>query len=354
MGRPKSEYSFLDLAKEVLALAKEPLTSKEIWDRAKTEDQKKIKTKSANHVQVLNSSLNQNIMKPDSIFCLVSKRPARWGLIELKEFYDYQSKSETEQESVDSEIDDDEDTNETNNDQKKRGIERKLHKLLATYVRYDIDFDQCYVKTVYHEKTTGKHKKTTQWSHPDLVGVSYPFAGKANAFQPKILDLMAQVEHSECIFYSFEMKIAIETGNELTKGFFQALSNSSWANKGYLVAAYYNPELYDEMKFLNSTYGIGFIKLNVDDYRASQIILQAKQKRDLDWNRIDSLYQSNIDFADFIDGVSTNMGIKKVLDGDYDSIFDDEDFNKYKEELKKLIKAFAWYKKRNENAVLDI
>lgn len=46
------------------------------------------------------------------------------------------------------------------------------------------------------------------------------------------------------------------------KSIFQALSNSSWANYGYLVVFDINEDVMEEMERLNRSFGIGIIKLS--------------------------------------------------------------------------------------------
>ena len=60
------------------------------------------------------------------------------------------------------------------------------------------------------------------------------------------------------LLYSYELKKKIDNDYELKKCFFQAVSNSNWSNKGYLVAFEINEDLKDEMARLNNSFGIGF------------------------------------------------------------------------------------------------
>jgi hypothetical protein len=55
---------------------------------------------------------------------------------------------------------------------------------------------------------------------------------------------------------SYEIKKEINTDYELKKSYFQAVSNSSWANYGYLVALEISDNLKDEMERLNQSFGI--------------------------------------------------------------------------------------------------
>lgn len=98
---------------------------------------------------------------------------------------------------------------------------------------------------------------------------------------------------------SYEIKREINTDNELRKAYFQAVSNSSWANFGYLVALEFSDNLYEEMERLNQSFGIGVIEFDSNPYK-SKILFQAKF-RDLDFRTIDKLCKINKEFEHFIE-----------------------------------------------------
>jgi uncharacterized protein len=91
----------------------------------------------------------------------------------------------------------------------------------------------------------------------------------------------------------------------MKKTFFQAVSNSSWANYGYLVAFEISDSLTEEMERLSQSFGIGIIELKVNPYE-SKILFPAKY-RDLDFKTIDKLCKINKDFEKFIEHVETLM-----------------------------------------------
>jgi hypothetical protein len=99
--------------------------------------------------------------------------------------------------------------------------------------------------------------------------------------------------------YSYELKREINSDSELKKAFFQAVSNSSWANYGYLVAFEFSDSLIEEIERLNQSFGIGVIELNSNPFR-SKILFSAKF-RDLDFRTIDKLCKINKDFEKFIE-----------------------------------------------------
>ena len=79
------------------------------------------------------------------------------------------------------------------------------------------------------------------------------------------MSLLKATEPKESIhIYSYELKRKIESDYQLKQYYFQALSNSSWANYGYLVAFEINEDLDEEMARLNNAFGIGIIQMQVD------------------------------------------------------------------------------------------
>ena len=58
------------------------------------------------------------------------------------------------------------------------------------------------------------------------------------------------------------------------ESFFQAVSYSSWANEGYLVAAeiIQDDELLSELECLSIAFGIGIIQLDITDIDALNIV----------------------------------------------------------------------------------
>ena len=99
--------------------------------------------------------------------------------------------------------------------------------------------------------------------------------------------------------WSFEVEKKLSLGT-VRESFFQAVSNSSWANYGYLVAAEIDKKADKELRILCSLHGIGLIKLNVDNPVDSQIIIPAKEKSEVDRATCDRLTKVSTDFKDFV------------------------------------------------------
>ncbi|MCK8621488.1 hypothetical protein [Prevotella sp. E13-27] len=167
--------------------------------------------------------------------------------------------------------------------------ERSLHRLLSNYL-----LDQGILsKTIFHE-TSNRSDQAKKWVHPDMVGVQF------NDFQdPATRSFLKAANTKEYIYlYSYELKRTIENDHQLKEYFFQALSNSSWANYGYLVAFEINEEVMEEMERLNRSFGIGVILLS--PYTGETKVLFQARKNELDYYTIDKLCRLNDHFKDFI------------------------------------------------------
>lgn len=206
--------------------------------------------------------------------------------------------------------------------------ERSLHKLFCSFLRNR----GIYAKTIYHEKSSNKGDSTQKWIHPDIVGAEFEdFKNDAT------LSLLKATEPKQSIhIYSYELKRKIESDSQLKQYYFQALSNSNWANFGYLVAFEINENLDEEMARLNNAFGIGIILMQANG-NDTKILYEAKEKA-LDYNTIEKLNNLNPDFCEFIKKLSKVMNASKDYTADAKSSFEkicdkifesDEDLESY-------------------------
>ena len=204
--------------------------------------------------------------------------------------------------------------------------ERSLHKLFCSYLR----IRGIYAKTIFHEKSSSRVDSAQKWVHPDIVGVEFEeFKNDAT------LSLLKATEPKETVhLYSYELKRKIDSDYQLKQYYFQALSNSNWANFGYLVAFEISDGLDEEMERLNNAYGIGIIQMQDGNWT----ILYPAREKALDYNTIEKLNNLNRDFCTFIDKISKVLNapekyIKEAKDS-FESICDnifesDEEQEKY-------------------------
>ena len=204
---------------------------------------------------------------------------------------------------------------------KKTFEERDLHKLLSTYLK-SIGI---YSKTIYHEQSNKKDDNQI-WTHPDMVGIRY--LNLQTKISQDFLKAINQVDTFKVS--SYELKKEINNDSELKKAYFQAVSNSSWANYGYLVAFEISDNLTEELERLNQSFGIGVIELNANPYQ-SKVLFQAKYHA-LDFKTIDKLCKININFSKFIEQIEKLLtaedryykAIEKELNEFCDEYFDND------------------------------
>jgi len=168
--------------------------------------------------------------------------------------------------------------------------ERDLHKLLSSYLKNK----NIYSKTIFHEKSLNSKDNHQKWIHPDMIGIK--FLNLKNKSSQSLMKMINKADAFELV--SYELKKEIKSDYELKKTYFQAVSNSSWANYGYLVAFEISSNLKEEMERLNQSFGIGIIELKANPYE-SEVIFPAKNK-ELDFKTIDKLCEINNDFEKFI------------------------------------------------------
>lgn len=153
--------TFLQLAKEILAKAKYPLTSKEIWEIAKKEKyDEKVGSKGQTQWDTMRVAIANDIKnRKDSAFCIVNQRPTRFWLNARK--------SEINIDKINAEIHE-------SKSQKESFHERDLHPLLVKFLFDDENFG-IRSKTIYHEKCKKKELGRSKWNYPDIVDVRFPF-----------------------------------------------------------------------------------------------------------------------------------------------------------------------------------
>ena len=309
--------TFLELAEEVLKTAKEPLTYREIWEIAKSEPQelyKKVESKGYTPEHTLRVSITNDINKKEenSKFKKLDTTPTTFWLKERKDELPaiLEKLKQKMQKAQEKEI-----------EEKYKFKERELHPLLVNFLKNDDNFN-IRAKTIHHENSRKEEKGKNKWNYPDIVGVSFPFDNEE--MKEETLNLLQNINQIQYKLYSFELKIITNFSN-LKECYFQAVSNSSWANEGYLVVFDINENVIEELKRLNASFGIGVIQLDIDELKP-KVILPSSQ-RELDIETLNMLVKDSPDFRDFIEDInniikakSSNL-VNQIKDS-FDKVFD--------------------------------
>ncbi len=322
--------TYKELSKKVLEQAGKPLSVKEIFEKAcEMGLDKELSSIGETPIATLGSQLGErNIKEEDKQFYVARK--------EGKTFFYWLKSREREfppQETPDAKEEDDEQSecSDTAKKQKNSFHERVLHPLLVKFLSEDPNF-KLLCKTIRHEKCLKDKKGKCEWNYPDIVGVYFPY----NKYPPfdkydgetlKFLHHTGQKRHK---LFSFELKKELSFSN-LKESYFQAVSNSTWANEGYLVVFEIEDKILGELRRLNQSFGIGVIKLE-SEISNSKILLPAKE-REIDIPTLNMLIeQSPKDFKPFMEKINKQIekGLDTAVDMEnfFDEVLDDEAMQK--------------------------
>ncbi len=318
--------TYIELGKKVLEQAGKPLSVKEIFEKACEMGL----DKECKDGKILPHSLGGTLSQDKKQFYVINReeKPFRYWLKSREREF-------PPQKTLDAKEEDDEqiECSDATEKQKTSFNERDLHPLLVKFLYENPDFNlQC--KTIYHEKCKKDKKGKGEWNYPDIVGVYFPYNKyfPYNGYKEETLKFLHHTGQKRHKLFSFECKIRINFSN-LKESYFQAVSNSTWANEGYLVVfERIEDKVLGELRRLNQSFGIGVIKLE-SEISNSKILLPAKE-REIDIPTLNMLIeQSPGDFKPFMEKI--NKQIEKGLDtavdmGEFfDEVLGDEAMQKY-------------------------
>lgn len=315
-----AKTTFWDVIEKTIEKVGTPLSAKEIWDKAKElgtlgDFSTSGKTPWATIAAYCYTDINRN---GDNSFILqTSERPAQFFLRRLAnqiDIYEIQKQKDTE-------------IAKKEKTETKKHNERDLHPLLVAYTFGDSHF-KANLKTIFHENSTKATKGQNEWLHPDLVGVYFPFLD----YKTETLEIQNHLSITSIKLFSFELKVTLSFSN-LRQSYFQAVSNSSWANEGYLVTLNIDddPTFKDEVRRLNNAFGIGIIKLNPENIFESEILFPSRINPEIDWDTVNRLANENCDFNDFLKLITEDCKLGKVK-SQYDKVYKMEELTKYLKE----------------------
>lgn len=304
-------FSFIDLASEILKSAAHPLTYQEIWQAGVHAGlAAKLRTAGKTPWNTLGAQLYVDVRDNDATrFIKIGKRPARFFLKSRVGEVKNQAAAGGET------------AGETPPKSNARYKERDLHPVL-TYFAYALPaFNRgrpVITKTILHEKSKGSGYQS--WTHPDMVGFSFPLED----WSSDVIDFNQVSDRNALTVFSFELKRSLTKGT-YRESFFQCVSNSSWAHRGYLVAAEIaeDDDLLGELDRLTSAFGIGIIHLDLSDLGESRVLYPARIKAELDWETINKLCEQNDDFRKFLQSVKIDISARKIHRSEYDVVRQD-------------------------------
>jgi len=177
------------------------------------------------------------------------------------------------------------------------GKELELYPKLADFLKSHFDILSKRIDDKTSKNTGGKN--WNKWLHPDLVGIKI----LDRKWSDNIKKCYKEAGNNNLEFFSYEVKIELAP-HTLRESFFQTVSNSSWANYGYLVTSQFRGNnILPEIEVLSKTHGIGIIQLNIENPPESKVLFPARYRKNIAWGIIDRVSGENKDFKQFIQSV---------------------------------------------------
>ncbi len=303
-----SDYTFMDMAFEALEGQRIPLTIDQLWDLAVNKGLvAKLAPNGKTPSQTLGARLYVDVKRPDSKFQKIGSYPATFLLkstvagmpeAEIECLREIDSVPSTPSHSA-------------------PALEKHLHPHLV-YFAFNLFGAHC--KTINHSKSKKAGQKSNEWLHPDIVG----FVLETEDWKPETVKLFGKLDNRPITLYSFELKMELGT-TDLRASFFQAVSNSSWAHEGYLVAAKVsNDKIFlEELERLSSCFGIGVTRLDTREPDQSEIMFPAR-RNSIDWKTVDRLVDANSDFKEFVSVAEKSAAIHQVFKQGLDKVPSEE------------------------------
>lgn len=187
----------------------------------------------------------------------------------------------------------------------KNSKECDLYSPLIQYLSSELNLDAMRI----NEKTSknSRGEGLNRWIHPDIVAMQI----LDKDWIQEVKDCCGENINSRIKLFSFEVKKDL-TNSNFKEYFFQAVSNSSWANEGYLVATSLPKGIEDDLRMLSELHGIGLIIIDINriedgeiDISNSEIVIPAKPRHEVDWQSVNRLAEENSDFRKFLKEVKS-------------------------------------------------
>lgn len=210
--------------------------------------------------------------------------------------YYWTEKSETDeiQEAEQSNVPDAPGVIEVNRPDGVRYLERDLYPMLIDFISSEVGASAYRIDegTASNRRGPGGNK----WLYPDVVAIESLTAGMNK-------EVVGALQHSgerRARLWSFEVKRLLNRSN-VREAYFQAVSNSSWANFGYLVSAEIEgAETLREIQMLYAVHGIGLMEIDMENPTESVVRIPSREKLSVEWSMCSRLADENRDFSSFM------------------------------------------------------
>lgn len=193
-----------------------------------------------------------------------------------------------------------------------RLLEADLYPLLSQFLLSELNV---YSKRIDEKRARNQRGPDgNKWLYPDIVGIEVLTAN----WEREVIECVSASSGGRTKLYSFEVKLLLNRSN-VREAFFQTVSNSSWSNIPYLVAAeIQGSETLSELRVLAGTHGVGVIRIDPLNPNESEILIPAQERPAIDWNGANRLASSSRDFIEFLNLVRQFYQTKDIRPQDWD------------------------------------
>jgi uncharacterized protein len=189
--------------------------------------------------------------------------------------------------------------------------EQDLYPKLAAYLS-EMTSRAVYPKRIDEKTASNTNGKNGNKSlHPDLVALEDLMP--QTVWSNEVKEWATRAGAPQAKLWSFEVKIKLQNISDARESYLQALANSSWANYGYLVAAFITEKAFKEIKVLHDLHGVGLIQLDIDNPVDDTIVkLPARERGQVDWGTCNRIANQNADFKHFLEAVNNFYATRKT------------------------------------------
>jgi hypothetical protein len=194
--------------------------------------------------------------------------------------------------------------------------QRREHSLYAPLQAYLAESHGIVSKRIRESTSSNRRGRFgNRWLHPDIVGMMTP----GLHWEDLVRQCSSEMSMRKAKLVSVEVKLAL-TASTVRESFFQAASNSLWANRAYLAATEVRGEdTLEELTVLSSLHGVGYIAIDPDNLSESRILIPARERDEVDWASANRIAKENADFRVYLQQVlnylQTGQVIHQLWDG---------------------------------------
>ncbi|MBC7954177.1 MAG: HrgA protein [Rhodospirillaceae bacterium] len=157
-------------------------------------------------------------------------------------------------------------------------------------------------------------KNGNKWLHPDIVGMLAP----GQHWNSIVRECSMELPTRKAKLISVEVKVRL-TSSDIREYFFQAVSNSLWANRAYIAAVEIKGEdTLEELNMLCALHGIGYLSIDPANFMESRILIPARERDEVDWASANRIAEENGDFRTYLQNVLNYLKTGHVMIGLWD------------------------------------